>query len=46
MPAAFEAAWREVAEEQAATDPDFKRAWDLAPGFPRRLQNLEGFWLS
>jgi TRAP-type mannitol/chloroaromatic compound transport system substrate-binding protein len=33
MLAAFEAAWQEVAAEQAATDPDFKRAWDSLQAF-------------
>jgi TRAP-type mannitol/chloroaromatic compound transport system substrate-binding protein len=28
MLAAFQAAWQEVAAEEAAADPDFKRAWD------------------
>ena len=35
MLAAFEAAWQEVAAEQAAEDADFKRAWESAPGLPR-----------
>jgi TRAP-type mannitol/chloroaromatic compound transport system substrate-binding protein len=33
MLAAFEAAWQEVAAEQAAEDADFKRAWDSLQGF-------------
>ena len=33
MLAAFEAAWQEVAAEQAAADPDFKRAWDSLQAF-------------
>ncbi|MCC3860792.1 TRAP transporter substrate-binding protein [Pseudemcibacter aquimaris] len=30
---AFEAAWLEVAEEEAAKDPDFKRAWESLQSF-------------
>jgi TRAP-type mannitol/chloroaromatic compound transport system substrate-binding protein len=33
MLAAFEAAWQEVAAEQAAQDADFKRAWDSLQTF-------------
>jgi TRAP-type mannitol/chloroaromatic compound transport system substrate-binding protein len=33
MLAAFEAAWQEVAAEEAAADPDFKRAWDSLQAF-------------
>ena len=33
MLAAFESAWQEVAAEQAAEDPDFKRAWDSLQAF-------------
>lgn len=33
MLAAFEAAWTEVAAEQAAEDADFKRAWDSLQAF-------------
>jgi TRAP-type mannitol/chloroaromatic compound transport system substrate-binding protein len=33
MLAAFEAAWQEVAAEQAAEDADFKRAWDSLQTF-------------
>ena len=33
MLAAFEAAWQEVAAEQAAQDADFKRAWDSLQAF-------------
>ena len=33
MLATFEAAWQEVAAEQAAADPDFKRAWDSLQAF-------------
>ena len=33
MLAAFEAAWQEVAAEQAAEDADFKRAWDSLQAF-------------
>jgi TRAP-type mannitol/chloroaromatic compound transport system substrate-binding protein len=33
MLAAFEAAWQEVAVEQAAEDADFKRAWDSLQAF-------------
>ena len=33
MLAAFETAWQEVAAEQAAADPDFKRAWDSLQAF-------------
>jgi TRAP-type mannitol/chloroaromatic compound transport system substrate-binding protein len=33
MLAAFEAAWQEVAAEQAAADADFKRAWDSLQAF-------------
>jgi TRAP-type mannitol/chloroaromatic compound transport system substrate-binding protein len=33
MLAAFQAAWQEVAAEQAAADPDFKRAWDSLQAF-------------
>jgi TRAP-type mannitol/chloroaromatic compound transport system substrate-binding protein len=33
MLAAFEAAWQVVAAEQAAADPDFKRAWDSLQAF-------------
>lgn len=30
---AFEAAWMEVAEEEASKDPDFKRSWDSLQNF-------------
>ena len=30
---AFEQAWYEVAEEEAAKDPDFKRAWESLQAF-------------
>ena len=33
MLAAFQAAWQEVAAEEAAADPDFKRAWDSLQAF-------------
>ena len=33
MLAAFEAAWQEVAAEEAAADPDFKRVWESLQGF-------------
>jgi TRAP-type mannitol/chloroaromatic compound transport system substrate-binding protein len=33
MLAAFEAAWQEVAAEQAAADPDFKRVWESLQAF-------------
>ena len=33
MLAAFQAAWQEVAAEQAAQDADFKRAWDSLQAF-------------
>ncbi|MGH6920974.1 MAG: hypothetical protein ACREJ0_25100 [Geminicoccaceae bacterium] len=33
MLAAFEAAWQEVAVEQAAQDADFKRAWEWLQAF-------------
>lgn len=33
MLAAFHEAWQEVAAEQAAEDPDFKRAWDSLQAF-------------
>jgi hypothetical protein len=33
MLAAFEAAWQEVAAEEAAADPDFKRASDSLQAF-------------
>jgi TRAP-type mannitol/chloroaromatic compound transport system substrate-binding protein len=31
--AAFEKAWKEVAEEQAAKSPEFKKAWDSLSKF-------------
>ena len=42
MLAAFEAAWQEVAAEQAAAGRRLQARLGLAPGLPRRLQDLEG----
>jgi TRAP-type mannitol/chloroaromatic compound transport system substrate-binding protein len=33
MLVAFEAAWQEVAAEQVAADPDFKRVWESLQAF-------------
>ncbi len=46
MLAAFEAAWQEVAAEQAAAGRRLQARLGLAPGLPRRLQDLEGSGLS
>jgi TRAP-type mannitol/chloroaromatic compound transport system substrate-binding protein len=46
MLAAFEAAWQEVAAEQAAEDADFKRAWESLQAFRADYKVWKGFGIS
>ena len=38
--AAFEKEWNEVAAEQAAKSPEFKKAWDSLQQVPRGIRDL------
>ena len=43
---AYEKAWVEVAAEQAAKSPEFKKAWDSYSSLSQGLRDLEGHGLS